>query len=44
MSCCLVVGGTFAAAAVVVGQLVADDSIVLIGIEIDLDWSHEPLD
>jgi hypothetical protein len=39
-----VVGGTLVAAAVVVGQLVADDSIVLLGIELDLSWSDEPLD
>ena len=34
----LVVGGTLVAASVVVGQLVADDSIVLLGSELDLDW------
>ncbi len=40
----LVVGGTLIAAAVVVGQLVADDSIVLLGIELDLDWPDDQLD
>ena len=40
----LVVGGTLVAAAVVVGQLVGDDSIVLLGIELDLDWPEEQLD
>ena len=40
----LVAGGTLVAAAVVVGQLVADDSIVLLGIEIDLDRPDEQLD
>jgi hypothetical protein len=29
------------AAAVVVGQLVADETIVLLGIELDLDWPDE---
>jgi hypothetical protein len=29
---------------VVVGQLVADDSIVLLGIELDLDWPDEQVD
>ena len=37
----LVVGGTLVAASVVVGQLVADDSIVLLGIELDLDWPDD---
>lgn len=32
------------AAAVVVGQLVADDSIALLGFELDLDWPDEQLD
>ena len=40
----LVVGGTLVAASVVVGQLVGDDSIVLLGIELDLDWPDEQLD
>jgi hypothetical protein len=40
----LVVGGTLVAAAVVVGQLVADDSIVLLGIETDLDWPDKQPD
>jgi len=40
----VVVGGTLAAASVVIGQLVADDSIVLLGIELVLDWSDERLD
>jgi len=40
----LVVGGSLVAAAVVVGQLVADDGIVLVGIETDLDWPDEQLD
>jgi len=40
----LVIGGTLAAAAVVIGQLVADDSIVLLGIELDLDWPDEQFD
>jgi hypothetical protein len=37
----LVIGGTLVAAAVVLGQLVADDTIVLLGIELDLDWPDE---
>jgi hypothetical protein len=40
----LVVGGTLVAAAVVVGQLLVDDSIVLLGIEIDLAWPDETFD
>ncbi len=40
----LVVGGTLAAASVVIGQLVADGSIVLLGIELDLDWPEEQFD
>ena len=40
----VVVGGTLAAASVVIGQLVADDSSVLLGIELVLDWSDERLD
>jgi len=39
----LVVGGALAAASVVIGQLVADGSIVLLGIELDLDWPDEQL-
>lgn len=40
----LVVGGTLIAASVVVGQLVADDSIVLLDIELDLAWPDERVD
>lgn len=40
----LVVGGTLVAASVVVGQLVADDSVVLLGIELDLRWPDEQAD
>jgi hypothetical protein len=40
----LVVGGTLVAASVVVGQLVVDDSVVLLDIEIDLDWRDEQPD
>jgi hypothetical protein len=34
----LVVGATLVAAATVGGQFVADDTIVLLGVELDLDW------
>lgn len=37
----LVMGGTLVAAAVVVEWLVADDTIVLLGIELDLDCPDE---
>jgi len=37
----LVIGGTLVVAALVVGQLIADDTIVLLGIELDLDWPDE---
>jgi hypothetical protein len=40
----IVIGGTLVAAAVVLGQLVGDDSVVLLGIEIDLDWPDEHID
>jgi len=40
----LVVGGTLVAAAVVVGQLVAEDGIVLLGVELDPGWPNEPVD
>lgn len=40
----LVIRGILVAAAVVVGHLVANDSIVLLGIELDLDWPDEHLD
>ena len=40
----LVVSGTLVAAALVAGQLAADDSVVLLGIELDLHWAGEQLD
>lgn len=40
----LVVGGALVAASVVVGQLVDDDSVVLLGIELDLRWPDESID
>lgn len=40
----LVVSGTLVAASVVVGQLVGDDDIVLLGIEFDLDWRKDQPD
>jgi len=40
----LIIRGILVAAAVVVGQLVANDSIVLLGIELDLDRPDEQLD
>jgi len=40
----LVVGGSLIAASVVVGQLVADDTVVLLGIELDVGWPDEHFD
>lgn len=37
----LIAAGTLVATAVVIGQRVGDDTIVLLGIEIDLNWPDE---
>ncbi len=37
----LVSSGILVAASVVVGQLLGDDTVVLLGIEIDLCWPHD---
>jgi hypothetical protein len=39
----LVIRGILVAAAVVVGQVVANNSIVLFGIDLNLDWTDEQL-
>lgn len=38
----VIVGGVLVAAAVIIGQLVDDDSVVLLGIEIQHSWLDDP--
>jgi hypothetical protein len=40
----LVAGSTLVAASVVVGQLLADGTIALLGVEIDLEWPEDQPD
>lgn len=40
----VVVSGTLVLAAVVVGQILPDGGVVLLGLEIDASWPNEPLD
>ena len=37
----LVVTGSLVASAIVIGQLIGDDTIVLMGIAVDLEWPQD---